>query len=355
MRVLVVGPDWEDGSEVGCINGLRAMGHEATLFDPRKYIGVPRPLQRYPLAYAAAEFVLRGTVREPFYFAQKPLLDRARELRVDLVLVVQLLWVLPETITELRSRGIVCAGWFPDAFTSFGRGTFLLAPWNGLFFQDRFMVQRLRHSLSADFIHHLPECMDRVYHRPIALTEQDRRTYGADVATFGNYYPYRAKLIEPLLEGGIDVKLWGARPPSWLHHKVHNFWAGKVVQGDEKCKAMLAAKIALNTNHYAGIGDVNKRTFELGGMGAFQLTDNRPALNEYFEVGKEVVTFDGRADIREKVQYYLARPEERQQIAKAAAKRALRDHTFEKRLEVLLRTVSLEPYPASPSRSPREG
>ena len=109
MRVLVVGPDWEDGSEVGCINGLRAMGHEATLFDPRKYIGVPRPLQRYPLAYAAAEFVLRGTVREPFYFAQKPLLQRAR---------------------ELRARGIVCAGWFPDAFTSFGRGTFLLAPWN---------------------------------------------------------------------------------------------------------------------------------------------------------------------------------------------------------------------------------
>ena len=100
---------------------------------------------------------------------------------------------------------------------------------------------------------------------------------------------------------------------------------------------MLAAKIALNTNHYAGIGDVNnKRTFELGGMGAFQLTDNRPALNEYFEVGKEVVTFDGRADLKEKVQYYLARPDERQRIAQAAAERAHRDHTFEKRLEVLL-------------------
>lgn len=265
------------------------------------------------------------------------------------MLVVQLLWVLPETITELRSLGITCAGWFPDAFTSFGRGTFLLAPWNGLFFQDRFMVQRLRQSLSADFVHHLPECMDRVFHRPIPLSEDDRRTYGADVATFGNYYPYRAKLIEPLLDGSLDVKLWGARPPSWLHHRAHDFWAGKVVQGDEKCKAMLAAKIALNTNHYAGIGDVNKRTFELGGMGAFQLTDNRPALHEYFEVGKEVVTFDGRADLKEKVQYYLARPEERQRIAQAAAERAHRDHTFEKRLAVLLRTVGLAPDPASAS------
>jgi spore maturation protein CgeB len=326
------------------------MGHEASLFDPRKYIGVPRPLQRYPLAYAAAEFVLRGTVREPFYFAQKPLLARARALKADLVLVVQLLWVLPETIAELRGLGITCAGWFPDAFTSFGRGTFLLAPWTGLFFQDRFMVARLRQSLSADYIHHLPECMDRVFHRPIALSDDDLRTYGADVATFGNYYPYRAKLIEPLLDGSIDVKLWGAKPPRWLHHKVHEFWAGKVVQGDEKCKAMCAAKIALNTNHYAGIGDVNKRTFELGGMGAFQLTDNRPALNEYFEVGKEVVTFDGRADLLEKVQYYLARPDERQQIAAAAARRAARDHTFEKRLEVLLQTVGLAPHPPDQPR-----
>ena len=84
------------------------------------------------------------------------------------------------------------------------------------------------------------------------------------------------------------------------------------MQGDARCQ------IALNTNHYAGIGDVNKRTFELGGMGAFQLTDNRPALGEYFEIGKEVVTFDGRADLREKVEYY-PRPVERQQIAAAAA------------------------------------
>lgn len=341
MRVLVVGPDWEDGSEVGCVNGLRNLGHEAWLFDPRKHIGVPSRLQRYPLAYSVAEFVLRGTVREPFLFAQKPLLAKARQIEADLVLVVQLLWVLPQTVTELRSCGIRCAGWFPDAFTSFGRGTFLLAPWNGLFFQDRFMVKRLRESLSADFIHHLPECMDRVYHRPIDLTSTDRAMYSADVATFGNYYPYRAKLIEPLLDGSLDVKLWGARPPSWLDHAVHKFWAGKVVQGDEKCKAMLAAKIALNTNHYAGIGDVNKRTFELAGIGAFQLTDDRPALSEYFEVGKEVVTFKGRADLRDKVFHYLGQPDERVKIAQAAADRAHRDHTFEKRLEVLLRTIGM--------------
>ena len=72
------------------------------------------------------------------FFRAKPLLETARRLRVDMVLVVQLLWVLPETIAELRSQGIVCAGWFPDAFTSFAAArSALRLEW--ALFQDRFM------------------------------------------------------------------------------------------------------------------------------------------------------------------------------------------------------------------------
>jgi spore maturation protein CgeB len=171
--------------------------------------------------------------------------------------------------------------------------------------------------------------------------EDDLRRYSTDVATFGNYYPYRARMLEPLLDSGLQLKLWGARPPLWLHHPVRRHWAGKEVLGDEKCRAMRACKIALNTNHYAGIGDVNKRTFELAGIGAFQLTDERAALHDYFEVGREVATFTGRGDLLEKVRYYLDRPEERARIAEAAQARAHRDHTFAARLRVLLQTVGL--------------
>src|SRR5262249_8058144 len=130
MRVVVVGPGGIDTSEMGCVRGLRALGHAADICDLRQHLGVPRPLQRHPLSFLVAEYPLRSTVREPFYLAQKALLQMAR--RADLVLVVQLTWVLPETVTALREAGVRCVGWFPDAFTSFGRGTFLLAPWNAL-------------------------------------------------------------------------------------------------------------------------------------------------------------------------------------------------------------------------------
>lgn len=341
MRVLVIGPSWVDSSEMGCVRGLRALGHEAEVCDLREHLGVPWPLRRYGAAYKLAEALLRATVREPFHFAQRRLLERAADYGADLVLVVQLLWVLPETVERLRARGIRCVGWFPDAFTSFGRGQFLLAPWDALFFQDSFIVERLRTVLSAPNIFHLPQCCDPDYHRPVPLTDADRARYGADVATFGNYYPYRVRLLEPLLDGTLDVKLWGARPPRWLRHRARQFWAGRVVLGEEKCRAMLACRIALNTNHYAGIGDVNKRTFELAGIGAFQLTDERPALRRYFEPGREVATFSGCADLRDKVEYYLARPAERAEMAQRAHERAHREHTFARRLEVLLRTVGL--------------
>lgn len=339
MRVLVVGPDGTDSSERSCVRGFAQLGHEAEVCDLRHHMGVPRAVSRSYILTALAEGLLRATVREPYYFAQRHLLERARSFRADLVLVVQLLWVLPETVETLRRRGVRCVGWFPDAFTSFGRGSFLLAPWDALFFQDRFIVERLSRSLSAPYVQHLPQCYDPEVHRPLPLTRDDERTYAADVATFGNYYPYRARLIEPLLDGSFDVKLWGSRPPRWLRHKVHDFWAGREVVGDEKCKAMRACRIALNTNHYAGIGDVNKRTFELAGIGAFQLTDERAALADYLEPGVEVATFTGRDDLADKVRYYLARPEERARIASAGWARARRDHTFAHRLKTLLEKI----------------
>lgn len=341
MRVLVVGPDGTDSSERSCVRGLAELGHEAEVCDLRRHMipGVPDATRRSYVLAQLAEGLLRATVREPYHFAQRHLLDQARAFRADLVLVVQLTWVLPETVTALRERGVRCVGWFPDAFTSFGRGTFLLAPWDALFFQDRFIVERLRTTLSADYVHHLAQCFDPQVHRPLPLTAEDERRFGADVATFGNYYPYRARLIEPLLDGRFDVKLWGARPPRWLRHKVHDFWAGQEVTGDQKCRSMRACKIALNTNHYAGIGDVNKRTFELAGIGAFQLTDERAALADYLTPGLEVATFTGRADLADKVRYYLDRPEERARIAAAACARAHREHTFAHRLRALLQKI----------------
>ncbi len=113
---------------------------------------------------------------------------------------------------------------------------------------------------------------------------------------------------------------------------------------------MLAAKIVLNQNHYAEIFGTNKRTFEVAAIGAFQLTDT-PALRDVFDPDSEVATFGSREDLLEKIDYYLARPELRLEMAERAARRAHADHTYEHRWTAMLETLGLRPpahFPVQP-------
>jgi spore maturation protein CgeB len=89
---------------------------------------------------------------------------------------------------------------------------------------------------------------------------------------------------------------------------------------------------------------LNPRTFELASCGAFQLVDERTLLPEAFEVGSEIVTFKDLPDLREKIDYYLAHPEERELINTRARTRVLKDHTYDKRLQEMLSIIYASKY-----------
>jgi len=95
------------------------------------------------------------------------------------------------------------------------------------------------------------------------------------------------------------------------------------------------SKIVLN--HHGSIlpWAHNFRLFETTGVGSFLLTDNLPGIDELFEVGKEVETYDSIDECIDKIKYYLLNEEEREKIAKAGQIRTLKEHTYEKRIEKL--------------------
>jgi glycosyltransferase involved in cell wall biosynthesis len=97
------------------------------------------------------------------------------------------------------------------------------------------------------------------------------------------------------------------------------------------------SKSKILLNHHGSIlpWAHNLRLFETTGVGSFLLTDNLPGIDELFEVGKEVETYDSIDECVDKIKYYLLNEEERENIAKAGQIRTLRDHTYEKRIEKL--------------------
>ena len=350
-RVLLVGNAYYD-SVVDSYRRALLPHYEVRVFDPFQGIpGVERLLGRNwaGRVNAALGLASRMALRDPLAAAEPRLLRAASDFAPDLVLVSAVESLRPRTVAGLRAgnRGARILGVFSDHIANFQRGYFFAADYDRLFFKDHFVVDKLRAKLGWKHVFYLPQCCDRVLHRQVPIGEQDRKRYGCDITLAGNAHLYRCESLRPLL--GRNLKIWGGVPPAWLDHPARGFFTGHYVAGEEKCKAMLAANIVLNQNHYAEIAGTNKRTFEVAAVGAFQLTDT-PALAEVFDPEKEVAWFDTQQEMLDRIDYYLARPEQRAAMAERARLRALAEHTYEHRWVAKLETLGLEPPAGFPVR-----
>ena len=72
----------------------------------------------------------------------------------------------------------------------------------------------------------------------------------------------------------------------------------------------------------------SQRPYEIMGRGGFMLYPYLRGLAEQFEEGKEIEFYRSPQEFREKVDYYLANPKERERIRKAGQKKVKDNYTF---------------------------
>src|SRR5205823_1227905 len=87
----------------------------------------------------AAQYLSRAVVREPLALAELRVGRVAREFAPDLVLVSCIESLRPQTVAALRGGNPQCRvmGVFSDHLANFGRGYFMAADYDALFFKDR--------------------------------------------------------------------------------------------------------------------------------------------------------------------------------------------------------------------------
>jgi spore maturation protein CgeB len=353
-RVLLVGQAVYD-SVIDSYRRALADHYDVRVFDPFAVLGSLGhrlgPVWSRRLADAAG-LVSRAIAREPLAAAEPRLLRAAREHAPDLVLVTCIEALRPHVVAGLRAGNASCKvfGVFSDHIANFGRGYFFAADYDALFFKDRYIVDKLRAKLGWRHVRYLPQACDRVLHTTVDLDADDRARYGCDISLAGNPYLFRNESLRPLI--GRDMKIWGPPPPRWVDHPATRHFTGRYVAGPEKCKAMLAAKIVLNQNHYAEIAGTNKRTFEVAAIGAFQLTDT-PAIRDVFDPDTEVACFDTQQEMVERIDEFLAAPDRRREMAARAHARAHAEHTYEHRWVAHLEALGQRPpagFPVEPAR-----
>lgn len=149
--------------------------------------------------------------------------------------------------------------------------------------------------------------------------------YQSDVFFFGTMWPERQEMFRPLIDhpNGWRVDVDGTR-----------FGNGKMESkaNEELALRYCGTKIAINHHRtvirvkdddlqhipaYGAAYSIGPRAYEIAACGAFQLCDDtRPELRDVF--GDSVATYTDKADLMDKIGYYLAHDQERREMASAA-------------------------------------
>lgn len=156
-----------------------------------------------------------------------------------------------------------------------------------------------------------------------------------DVTFVGQAYLGRPQIVLELLSRGIDVRVWGSGwdrvpelrsitgPPLPTEEMIETFCASRIVLGMAWC--------SVTTDAGGLIPQIKGRTFEYPACGAFQVTFEDQRLRHYFDMDREITTFRDPGDLADKVGYYLRHEAEREEIARAAHERVLKEHTWKHR------------------------
>lgn len=284
-------------------------------------------------------------------------LESISESPVDIVICLAQAPLSARVLTELRSRGIITVMWFVEDCSRFTAWKHISQYFDYMFLIQNGDVLSQVEAAGAGRAIYLPTACEPAVQKPLSIDEiGDSKRWGSELSFVGAGYNNRQQMFASL--ANRDFKIWGTEwsqlPP--FDRLVQE--GGRRISPEEYVKIFNASKINLNLHSSMerdGVephGDfVNPRTFELASCGAFQLVDERKLLPEVFEVGKEIITFTDYKELEDKADYYLAHPEERKIIATRARQRALRDHTYEKRLEQMLGHIYADRYEDLKSRS----
>lgn len=303
-----------------------------------------------PIDQAVYE-ALMGTVRECFTtLPNGPVLELVDQLQPNLVLVLEGMELPPAIVDLIRQRGIRTAVWFTDD-PYYVDVTEKLAPhYDDVFTLELNCVDFYR-SIGCQRVHYLPLGANPAVFRPQPVPEQFRK----DVSFIGSAYWNRVAFVGqlvPLLArtNSLVSGWWWERLPQFRHLQ-GRIQSGVWLSPEDTAKYYYGSRIVLNV-HRAHDDEsyncnkrkieafsVNPRTFEIAASGAFQMTDERSDLLNYYTPGVEVITYQTPADCMEKVRYYLTHEDERREIAFRSLHRTLREHTYHKRIHLMLATL----------------
>ncbi len=263
--------------------------------------------------------------------------------------------IIPDVINEIRRMGIITINFYCNNIHQFDMVSEISPYYDYCMFPEKDAYNKYL-KIQANPIHIQMAANPRVY-RPYQVPKK------YDVMFVGQKYLNRYDYISYLFNNNIDIHVWG---PYW-GQKEKSFMRsvaellkprpiGKNIHGlltdEEMIKMYSQSILSLNfsevlvQDNAEDSGYIKRhirlRDFEGPMCGACYFTGYQEEIMEYYEVDKEIVCYETKEELLDKVKYYLKNPQQAEQIGIAGYKRATKDHTWENRFKKLFDKIGIK-------------
>jgi hypothetical protein len=205
-----------------------------------------------------------------------------------------------------------------------------------VFVHDRFALGQLRQlRVRSDFI---AFARDPDYHSPVSESRKGEGA-GVRIAFVGNPDPERIRYLSAIADLGVG--LWGrwdwARLPE--SNPLASCIMGTEVVGPDMARVLSSADISVNILRASQKTAHNMRTFDSPACGACTVSETSNGVLELMRVGREVVTFASKNELRDACIGLLADSTRRKEIGAAGFTR-VKDDTYLVRARQILAAVT---------------
>ena len=338
LRVLFLGENWYGSCARACCYALRRLGCDVLDIDSQTIHPQWRQL--------SSRAILRGLTGIIADEYSNLILDNARSFKPDLLLAFKAPDLKAKTLKALRQQGIALYNYYPDTSVFAHRGNLpeALPEYDCVFFTKKFGERDVREKLHLRDTHFLPHGYDAELHYPHQLSEIDKKQYGCDVGVIATYTQYKENVLKNLVSKypEIDLQIWGNQWEKCQSPKLKKYIKGFPLTGSSYAKAIGTFRInlAIMSGKVRGASEGDQtttRTYEIPACGGLMLHERSIEVLELYEEGKEIACFDSTTELVEKIEYYLAHPEKREEIARAGYARCVPAYSYDNRMMEILK------------------
>ena len=322
MKVLFVDIEYDYGIKSRGFNtigqdgfkaSLERLGHEVIPFYYDDYLNNTKPLQDL-------------------------LLKKANLVKPDLIFFMIFRdHFTVETLSKLKDK-YVTVNWFGDDTWRFDNYTYKYAPhFTWCITTDKFSIDKYKRI-----------GVNNVFRSQWAAINNNDipkfdGSYKYDVTFVGAKHPYRKWFTNKLRQRGINIQCFGHgwKNGSLTSEQMNNVFC------HSKINLNLSNSNSLNLNYLLSspvniahtirskktMSQIKARNFEIPFFNGFQLSDYAATIEDYFDIGKEIVCYSNLDEAETLIKYYLQNDDERESIKEASHNKSISDHGYINRLE----------------------